>query len=236
MNSTIFFSACSLLYCILLLVIFKVKKKTTTKKTNILKALLLINLFGLIFEVLGIFLGSNYEEYKLLNDIVLKLILVYYFTWIFTFIIYIMIISNKDEEISKKKMIGWTLIYAVVLIMGMLLPLDYNTRKGVIIYTSGPAINLVYFYSLFCDAFGLFMMFKNAKDIKGSKYAPLFVLISFGTIISMIQSSHPELLLSSTMQTFVTYIIYFTIEDENNASKKIESSVDNNAAKCKWYI
>ena len=68
-------------------------------------------------------------------------------------------------------------------------------------------------------------MFKNAKKVKATKYAPLFVLISMGTIISMIQSSHPELLLSSTMQTFVTYIIYFTLEDRNNkqeAVKKIE--------------
>ena len=106
----------------------------------------------------------------------------------------------------------------------MVLPLDYNTRNGVIIYTSGPAINVVYFYSLFCDAIGLLLMFKNAKEIKGSKYVPLFVLISFGTIISMIQSSHPELLLSSTMQTFVTYIIYFTMEDSKakEAVKKLE--------------
>lgn len=224
MNSTIFFSACSLLYCILLLIIFKVKNKNNNKKKNILKALLLINLFGLILEVLGIFLGGNYEQFKLLNSIVLRLILVYYFTWVFVFIIYVMIISNKNENVSKKSITIWTLLYVIILIVGMILPLDYNTRNGIIIYTSGPAINTVYFYSLFCDAIGLLLMFKNAKEIKGSKYVPLFVLISFGTIISMIQSSHPELLLSSTMQTFVTYIIYFTMEDSktNETVKKIE--------------
>ena len=222
MNSTIFFSACSLLYCILLLIIFKVKNKSNNKKRNILKALLLINIFGLILEVLGIFLGGNYEHFKLLNDIVLRLILVYYFTWVFVFIIYV--ISSENEYVSKKNIIIWSLLYLIVLIVGMVLPLDYNTRNGVIIYTSGPAINVVYFYSLFCDAIGLLLMFKNAKEIKGSKYVPLFVLISFGTIISMIQSSHPELLLSSTMQTFVTYIIYFTMEDSksNEAVKKLE--------------
>lgn len=224
MNSTIFFSACSLLYCILLLIIFKVKNKSNNKKKNILKALLLINLFGLILEVLGIFLGGNYEHFKLLNDIVLRLILVYYFTWVFVFIIYVMVISSENEYVSKNKMIIWSILYLIVLIVGMVLPLDYNTKNGVIIYTSGPAINVVYFYSLFCDAIGLLLMFKNAKEIKGSKYVPLFVLISFGTIISMIQSSHPELLLSSTMQTFVTYIIYFTMEDSKakEAVKKLE--------------
>ena len=103
MNSTIFFSACSLLYCILLLIIFKVKNKSNNKKRNILKALLLINLFGLILEVLGIFLGGNYEHFKLLNDIVLRLILVYYFTWVFVFIIYVMVISSENEYVSKIK-------------------------------------------------------------------------------------------------------------------------------------
>ena len=136
-----------------------------------------------------------------------------------------MVISDKNEKINKKKLNYWLAIYIIVLVVSFFLPLNYNMRDGIIIYTSGPAIDLVYFYSLFCDILGLGIMFKNAKKVKKTKYAPLFVLISMGTIISMIQSSHPELLLSSTMQTFVTYIIYFTLEDRNNkqeAVKKIE--------------
>lgn len=225
MNSTIFFSACSLLYCILLLIIFKIKKKNLDDKNKILKILLVVNLFGLIFEVLGLFLGGNYEKFRILNDIILRLILVYYFTWVSIFIIYVMVISDKNEKINKKKLNYWLAIYIIVLVVSFFLPLNYNMRDGIIIYTSGPAIDLVYFYSLFCDILGLAIMFKNAKKVKATKYAPLFVLISMGTIISMIQSSHPELLLSSTMQTFVTYIIYFTLEDRNNkqeAVKKLE--------------
>ena len=225
MNSTIFFSACSLLYCILLLIIFKIKKKNLDDKNKILKILLVVNLFGLIFEVLGLFLGGNYEKFRILNDIILRLILVYYFTWVSIFIIYVMVISDKNEKINKKKLNYWLAIYIIVLVVSFFLPLNYNMRDGIIIYTSGPAIDLVYFYSLFCDILGLAIMFKNASKVKKTKYAPLFVLISMGTIISMIQSSHPELLLSSTMQTFVTYIIYFTLEDRNNkqeAVKKIE--------------
>ena len=225
MNSTIFFSACSLLYCILLLIIFNTKKKNLDDKNKILKILLVVNLFGLIFEVLGLFLGGNYEKFRILNDIVLRLILVYYFTWVSIFIIYVMVISDVKEKINKKKLKYWLSIYIIVLLVSFFLPLSYNMRDGIIIYTSGPAIDLVYFYSLFCDILGLGIMFKNAKKVKKTKYAPLFVLISMGTIISMIQSSHPELLLSSTMQTFVTYIIYFTLENRNNkqeAVKKIE--------------
>lgn len=225
MNSTIFFSACSLLYCILLLIIFKIKKKNLDDKNKILKILLVVNLFGLIFEVLGLFLGGNYEKFRILNDIILRLILVYYFTWVSIFIIYVMVISDKNEKINKKKLKYWLAIYIIVLVVSFFLPLNYNMRDGIIIYTSGPAIDLVYFYSLFCDILGLAIMFKNASKVKKTKYAPLFVLISMGTIISMIQSSYPELLLSSTMQTFVTYIIYFTLEDRNNkqeAVKKIE--------------
>lgn len=223
MNSTIFFSACSLLYCILLLIIFKTNKKKIDDKNKILKILLIVNFFGLVFEVLGLFLGGNYERFKLLNDIVLRLILVYYFTWVSIFIIYVMIVSDKKERINKKKLKYWVIIYVVVLMIGLFLPLNYNMKNGVIIYTSGPAIDLVYFYSLFCDILGLIIMFKNAKKVRTTKYAPLFVLISMGTIISMIQSSHPELLLSSTMQTFVTYIIYFTLEDRTEeVVRKIE--------------
>ena len=151
MNSTIFFSACSLLYCILLLIIFKIKKINLDDKNKILKILLVVNLFGLIFEVLGLFLGDNYEKFRILNDIILRLILVYYFTWVSIFIIYVMVISDKNEKINKKKLNYWLAIYIIVLVVSFFLPLNYNMRDGIIIYTSGPAIDLVYFYSLFCD-------------------------------------------------------------------------------------
>ena len=57
-------------------------------------------------------------------------------------------------------------------------------------------------------------MFKNIKRIKATKYVSLFALISLGTLIFTIQSTYPELLLSTSMQTFVTYLVYFTISKE----------------------
>ena len=56
-------------------------------------------------------------------------------------------------------------------------------------------------------------MFKNFKEIKNKKYLPLFAFIIIGTVVMIIQKLNPGLLLMTSMETFVTFLMYFTIEN-----------------------
>ena len=103
MNPTIFFSICSLLYCLLLIVNLFSKKEVRTAESKILKILLIINLFTLICQASGIFVGNNYEKFKLLNDIVLRLMLVLYISWVSFFVIYIQNVSKQEKVFDIKK-------------------------------------------------------------------------------------------------------------------------------------
>ncbi len=210
MNPTIFFSVCSLLYCTLLIVIIFSRKNKKDRENNILKILIITNLFGLLLEVAGLFLSSNYESYELLNDIVLRVMLVYYLLWMSLFVVYIFIISGIDSKKIKKYILVLGIIFLAAVIYDLCVPLYYNVNDGVIMYSSGPAVNFVYNYTFGCSFVCLFIMFKNFKKNIAVKYAPLFVFISLGGLISIIQSYNPELLLSTSMQTFITYLIYFT--------------------------
>lgn len=221
MNSTIYFSACSLFYCILLAIIVFFDKRF--KDSKIFKTMLIMNFIGLLLEVAGLFLGSNYETYNVLNNVVLKMMLVYYVSWVSFFVMYVIGISY-DKKIGSAKQRSFALIYIIILLLDLFIPMYSKINNGVILYTYGPGINLIYYYSLICDVLCLMIMFKNFKKVKTTLYAPLFVLISAGTIVSMIQSSYPSLMLSSTMQTFVMYIMHFTGKSgmEKEAVKKIE--------------
>lgn len=216
MNPTIFFSVCSLFYCILLMVIIFSKKYKKNKENSILRILLIVNLIGLLLEVAGLFLGSNYKSYEFLNDIVLRLMLVYHMVWISLFIVYVLIISGININKMKKYVLVLGAIFLVALIYDFCIPLYYNINDGIIIYSSGPAVDFVYNYSLCCSIICLLIMFKYFKKGIAVKYAPLFVFISLGALVSIIQSSYPQLLLSTSVQTFVTYLVYFTTNNSQN--------------------
>lgn len=220
MNSTIFFSVCSLFYCIMLIFISFSKNDKIANKDKVFKILVVSNLFGLLLEVAGMFLGSNYKNFEILNAVVLRAMLVYFIFWVSIFVIYVMNISGKDNlKIKKyKKMICLAILIGSLLVI--FLPLYYNVKKGVIMYTSGPAVEFVYTYSLICEIICLFIMFKNSKKIKATNYVSLFALVSLGTLIFTIQSVKPDLILSTSMQTFVTYLVYFTMK--KGSSKKIK--------------
>ena len=218
MNPTIFFSVCSLFYCVLLIVITFSKKSKKDSENNMLKILITTNLIGLLLEVAGLFLGNNYKSYELLNDIVLRLMLVYYLLWMSLFIVYILVISGIDSKKIKKYVLVLGIAFLAALIYDFSVPLYYNVNDGVIVYSSGPAVDFIYNYSLGCSIVCLFIMFKNFKKSIAVKYAPLFVFISLGALVSIVQSSNPQILLSTSMQTFVTYLVYFTTNKEQSNS------------------
>lgn len=214
MNSTIYFSLCSLFYCTMLsFIVFRRSKKDY--EHGLLKVLLITNLVSLLLEVAGMFLGNNYKDFSIINAIVLRLMLVLHVSWASLFVLYVYSIAKVKDTFKDKKKYPFYGIVLIAAILVCVLPMIYNTKNDVIVYTSGKAVEFVYAYSLLCEIVCLFIMFKNIKNIKATKYVSLFALISLGTLIFTIQSTYPELLLSTSMQTFVTYLVYFTINKDD---------------------
>lgn len=222
MNPTIFFSVCSLFYCVFLIITVFSKSEKNNAENKIFKILTLINFGSLICESAGIFLGNNYEKLKLLNDIVLRLMLVLYVAWFSMFIIFIINISRQQKKLDLRKNKLVLIVMLLAMISVILLPIVYNTNKdGVIIYSSGLAVQTVYYYVMACEISCLFIMFSHAKKVKVSNYASLFALVVLSTLSAAIQSYYPSLLLSASAETFVLYIAYINMK-KNEAVQNIE--------------
>ena len=222
MNPTIFFSVCSLFYCLFLMFTVFSKTEKNNAENKIFKILLLINLGSLICESAGIFLGSNYKKFELLNDIALRLMLVLYVSWFSMFIVFILNISKRRNKLNIRD----NKIIFVVMLLAQLavvfLPIIYNTNKdGVIIYSSGLAVQTVYYYVMACEISCLFIMFTHAKKVKIANYASLFALVVLSTLSAAIQSYYPSLLLSASTETFVLYIAYINTK-KMETMRKIE--------------
>lgn len=59
----------------------------------------------------------------------------------------------------------------------------------------------------------IFLIFKNYQILKSKKCIPIVLFIVFCIIVVIIQKLHPGLLLITFLETFITVITYFTIEN-----------------------
>lgn len=226
MNPTIFFSVFSLFYCLFLIITLYSKDEKKSAENKMLKILILINFGSLVCEASGIFLGGNYDKYKLLNDIALRLMLVLYVSWYSVFAMFVLNISRQHEKfkISNNKIFFLIMLASIIAVI--FLPIVYNTNKeGVIIYSSGLAVQVVYYYVMLCEVLSLIIMFSHIMNVKVSNYTSLFVLIILSTLSAAIQSYYPSILLSASTETLVLYVAYINSKkrqllEKTNSSKK----------------
>ena len=220
MSAGFTFSACSFFYSVLLTIMFFSKKRIQTLENKIYSYLIISNLIGVVLGVSCYTLILHRDAFPILNNFISKALLIYYLTWISFFTAYTFVISYSKKESDKeskekyfKKIFNiLTVIYVVIAILVFILPLNYFS-KGTIAYSFGPSANLLYILIPVYICICLIEMFKNFKEIKNKKYLPLFAFIIIGTVVMIIQKLNPGLLLMTSMETFVTFLMYFTIEN-----------------------
>ena len=214
------FSTCSLFYSILLTIMYFSKKRLNRVENKIYGSLIICNLIGVILAVSCYYTINNMDNMLFLNYIVSKSLLIYYLAWITIFTIYVFVISYqkkaRNEELKKKniKKISklFTILFFLMAILVCILPLYFHNTNG-IIYSYGPSANLLYVViPLYIVSFFLYMV-KNLKYLRSKEYIPLFVFILIGTVVTIIQKLNPGLLLMTAMETFITMLMYFTIEN-----------------------
>ena len=215
---SIAFQICSLFYICMLIFLYFSKKRIKTEETSIFSYLLICNLIGLILDIFSVFTISHMEKIPVLNFLISKGYLIYLLTWISIFTYYIFVLSKMNNTNShikeyiykvKKKLVIW---YCIFLVLTLLLPLYYNTEPGNI-YSYGPAAYALYFYSALCIGIWIIILVNNLKNIKRVKCLPIFAYMLLGVVVVIIQFFNPNILLMTSMETYVIFIMYHTIEN-----------------------
>ena len=218
-NITIFFTIVSLFYSILLMIAFFSKKRINLKENNIYAKLIIVNFIGIILEIFCTIFAGYIENHLLFYTILNKLFLLYLITWntIFTLYVFYVTLIN-DNKPSKKLNKIFISIYILFSLITIILPLQFKVENGYVMYSYGPAVNIVYIFIILVITSMIICILKNNKKIKSKKYLPLYIFIFLGSVTGFIQMNYPELLLATFMETFITVIMYFTIE---NPDKKL---------------
>ena len=213
------YSVTCLIFLLLLLLIYFTRERIDSLENKIFSAIMISNAIGLIIEVCCYFTVKNMDVLPLLNTIFTKSLLVYYLLYISLFTMYVYVIShfsnnnNKNDSNYNKNIIRNCLIYFVVnSIITCMLPLEYNNTGGKI-YSYGMAVNYMYIvYSILIVSW-LYVLLRNVKSLKSKKYIPIIILVILGTIVGIIQQKYPFLTLMTGLDAYITFIMYFTIEN-----------------------
>ena len=210
------FTICSLFYAILLNVVCFSKQKIQTVENRIFDKIMFTNLIGASLAT-GCYFTITYSTMlPILNEIISKGYIIYLLTWITLFSVYIFVISLNDKSNTAKQLKNikyiFGFIYLIVLILIIVLPLYYHNENGAV-YSYGPCANVVYIISFIYIAAWVIRLLLNIKRIKSKKYLPIFAYMILGTIVVIIQRMNPALLLMTAMETFITFLMYFTIEN-----------------------
>lgn len=204
----------SLIYIAMLAIVYFSKKRMDSLENKVFSILIMTNIFGLVIDVVSTSLALRHMKGFLLT-LSSKIYLVYLLAWILLLTVYIFIISSKNEEKQKvfDKVYSISIgIFVVSSIVLMILPLN-NYMNGDIVYTYGPSATLMYVISTSCIITWIVCMFRNFKELKSKKYIPMFAYLTIGLTATGIQAMFPQMLLITAMETFITFLMYFTIEN-----------------------
>ena len=212
-----YFTVFGLIFCVLLMVIYFPKKKVNSLENKIYGVIIIVTLLSCLTETYSFILVqkgvSSYDMSYLLS---LKLLFSGFLAWIYFFTIYIYIVSvnNKKSEESLKQFIKNSILlyFLIVAIDVFFLKITVNQVGGMLL-PSGSAVNFLYLCGAICIFSMLFIFFKNIKAMKNKKFVPLYLLIVMFGVVVAVQKIFPELLTINAAFVFITFVMYFTIEN-----------------------
>lgn len=210
------FTIYSLFYSLLINIVYFSSKRLRSIENKIFEKIMLTNFVGVLLAIGSYFTIKNIDRFELLNTFVSKGYIIYLLTWLTLFSVYIFVISikdGKDKKSAVNKIINlFGILYLIFLIIIIIKPLYYHNINGAI-YSYGPSANVMYIVSIVYIMVWLIRLSTNIKRIRDKKYLPIFAFMGLGLVVMIIQKQHPELLLMTSMETFIVFLMYHTIEN-----------------------
>lgn len=206
----------SLLYIIVLAIVYFKKVKLDSIENRIFKRIIISNIFGLILHLILFCLMLYVGTENISTIVVSKLYLVYLITYMSLFTFYVFAISAKEKvyivQNFKKIIAIVVLIIAMTSIFIFYLPIEFHDEIGKM-YSYGLAVQFVYVFGFLMIMLNVLFLLKNINQVLSKQYYPLFLYFLLGLITTIIQYKYPYIQLITAKDTFIIFLMYFTIEN-----------------------
>ena len=203
----------SFVYVAALSFLYFSKTRLDNGENKIYKCILISNLVGLVLQFFCDFVSYKYDVIPtIISDFILRLYLVYFIIFISLLIFYLIEISFKHKKIANIV----TLIVDILIIIAVFV-LPYSLHRDVtqrIYYTYGPAVQIVFSLSSTLSLVIFLILIVKRKSVGlNKKVLPIWLYLLFGLGVMVIQMKHPELIITTAMESLVCCLMYFTIEN-----------------------
>lgn len=215
MYTGIYFLIEAIVYSMLLMTVYFRKKVFKSKENKVYSILVVVSFFELIVELILDFVGPMYKEIPNVSYFVARLFSFGVELWITILLCYVLFvclsIKKKERYIPVVRNIAIVLMI-IFTTLNFILPLNFK-YDGYIAYTYGPSVNIIYISAFLYSFIGIIALIRNIKNIKDKRFFPILIFLIVGGIASYIQYMNPGLLLATPIHAFITFLMYFTIEN-----------------------
>lgn len=198
-----------LIYLVVLIVSYFSKSHLKTKENKYYSILLIINFIGLLLEILCGILGNKLPDDTMICHFFTKLFMCFmtYFTLTLTIYIYSLCFEKNENVFNRIK--------NLTCIVGMLstfiiFVLPITTGNG---FATGLSCDYTYNVGTVAITASIITIFCHIKTVKIKKVLPFLAFTLFNIIIVFIQRINPTVTLTTSMESVVLFIMYFTIEN-----------------------
>mgnify|MGYP004516121621 FL=1 len=203
----------SLIYMFGLNFLYFSKSRLKNKENKVYKIMLIVNVIGLILQLLCDYVSFKYDIVpKIISAIIYKSYLIYFIVFVNLMLLYLIIlVFNKYEKLLIRCDTVITFIESWIVCIA-----PYSLYRNVITktyYTYGLAINLSFIFSAIVCIFMFIVLIVNRKKISKTKSVPIYLLIFSGLISAAIQHTYPDILIITSMESCICFLMYFTIEN-----------------------
>ena len=205
----------SYMYLLLISGFFFFRKRVINHETKAYSYLLASDFILIIFEFSCV-LSAKFDQTgsTLFAAFSGRGIMVAIISWITIFTYYIILVTRKEKNSEKNRRFKnmFFIIFIINSLMACVLPLYFYT-DGKIAYTYGLSTNYVVFVIFAASIINIYCAIRSRKYLKKKKIIPIFAFITSIIVLIMVRTISPDIQMFSAMFTFVTILMYFTIEN-----------------------
>ena len=212
-NKTTLLIIFSAIYMISLFTLYLYKERISNRENTIYYELIIVNIFGLLLQLLLEFMIKNTHLFPfIIVSYLIKLYLVHLMLFMSLLTRYLFAISF-DKEFKVIDII-LKVIFCIIMVVIIILPVNlYYDPNTLDAYSYGLACDFVYAVSFVVDVLLLILLVIKTKKLGMKKTVPLYLFIFFVTFCGYIQQQNPNMTLIGCAESLICFLMFFTIEN-----------------------
>ena len=212
------FTLASFLYITMLTIAYFGKRRINNIENKIYAKMVLVCFATVVFAIIDWFTIGMRDTYPLINNIISRALLALFVSWTTLFTYYVVVVTHIDKakstednklSIYRAFAVGYLIVMTIIV---FILPIDYYSEAS-IRYSTGEAAKITFIQALFLFAIIFLALLSNRKHFIQKKYLPILFFVLLEGATGVIQKSHPSMLLITYIYVFITFLMYFTIEN-----------------------